>query len=69
VVTAVEAGLFGVTGLVIGVAALRAARRAWRRRAVTDRAAAPETPGVDTADDTAADPLAWVRRRRFGAGR
>ena len=57
---AVEATALALAGLIISGAALRAARRAWRRRADQPPRAAP---------DAAPDDLAWVRRRKFGAGR
>ncbi|MHB8467634.1 MAG: hypothetical protein ACYDH6_13645 [Acidimicrobiales bacterium] len=53
-----EAALFGATGLVISVVAFRAARRARRRRKVD---------AVLTPEPVADDPMAWVRRRKFGA--
>lgn len=65
---AVEAALFAVAGMGIAVVALRAA---WRRRG---RAVAPEpdeggpVAGATSTSDSSDDPLAWARRRRFGAG-
>jgi hypothetical protein len=60
-----EAALFGLAGLGISITAVRAAQRAWRRRAeptiMLTRAAAPSVVAED-------DPMGRVRRRRFGAG-
>jgi hypothetical protein len=59
-----EATVFALAGLAVVVIALRAARRAWVRRRTRplaqDRPARPDPAAVD-------DPLARVRRRRFGA--
>ena len=55
---AAEAGAFAAAGLAIAVVGLRACVRARRR------GPAPESPVPAAVDD----PLAWVRRRRFGAG-
>lgn len=59
-----EAALFALAGLVTAGVALVGLRRRFRRRLV------PEQPaGVDPVAAGDEDPLAWARRRRFGAGR
>jgi hypothetical protein len=58
-VTLAEAAFLALVGLAIAVLLIRATVRAWRRRA----RARPEAAAAE-----GDDPLAWVRRRRFGAG-
>jgi DNA-binding transcriptional LysR family regulator len=58
VTTAVEAGVLGAAGAGCCLMGVRAARRAVRRRPK------PEAPTPAPVDD---DPLAWIRRRKFGA--
>lgn len=59
-----EAALFTLAGLATAGLALVTVRRRSRRR---PGAAHPPSPDRATLGDD--DPLAWVRRRRFGAGR
>ncbi|GAC1593217.1 MAG: hypothetical protein NVS3B21_13980 [Acidimicrobiales bacterium] len=58
-----EAALFALAGLVTAGVALVGLRRRCRRRLV------PEHPAGVVPEDAGEDPLAWARRRRFGAGR
>jgi hypothetical protein len=59
--TLAEALVLALFGLAIALLAARSGHRAWRRRAVGEERAERVVAEGD-------DPLAWVRRRRFGAG-
>ncbi|HEY2427772.1 MAG TPA: hypothetical protein VGI06_02495 [Acidimicrobiales bacterium] len=62
-----EAILLALAGAVLGLGAMRAAVRAWRRRRRRPAPAPAPPPAPPRPVDTD-DPLASVRRRRFGAG-
>lgn len=70
----VEAALFALAGFGLTAVALRGAWRGWttRRAPAPPSASTPEGPPAPRSEGPPAggdDPLAWARRRKFGAGR